>query len=131
VPDTGQRLDLYKRLSESRDEDAVRVTSEEIADRYGDPPPEVKLLAQLMVVKAYGRRLGAVSIDLSEARLVLALDSDATPLKPEKVLTLVNRKSSPYRLTPDMRLLRQFAEGERKDPVASAKRCLLELLECA
>jgi transcription-repair coupling factor (superfamily II helicase) len=130
VPDTGQRLDLYKRLAEVKDEDGVRAVTEEIADRYGELPDEVKLLAELMVVKAYARRLGAVSLDLSETRLVLALDSAETPLKPEKVLALVNKKASPYRLTPDMRLMRSFAAGE-KDRLTAAKRCLLELAECA
>jgi transcription-repair coupling factor (superfamily II helicase) len=130
VPDTGQRLDLYKRLAEAQDEDGVRALLEEIGDRYGDVPDEVKLLGDLMVVKAYARRLGAVSLDLSESRLVLALDSEATPLKPDKVLALINKKGSPYRLTPDMRLQRSFGAGE-KDRLTAAKRCLLELRECA
>jgi transcription-repair coupling factor (superfamily II helicase) len=131
VPDTGQRLDLYKRLADAGGEDGVRSVLEEINDRYGEVPPEVKLLGEVMVIKGYGRRLGALSIDLGADRLVLALDSDATPLKPEKVLALINKKGSPYRLTPDMRLLRAFAEPEKKDVVTAAKRCLLELVECA
>jgi transcription-repair coupling factor (superfamily II helicase) len=131
VPDTGQRLDLYKRLADAPDEDGVRAVLDEIADRYGEVPPEVKLLGEVMVVKAYGRRLGAQTIDLSRDRLVLALDSDVTPLKPDKVLALINKKGSPYRLTPDMRLLRHFADGEKQDLTAAAKRCLLELVECA
>jgi len=130
VPDTGQRLDLYKRLAEAVDEDRVRAVLEEIADRYGELPDEVKLLGELMVVKSYARWLGAVSLDLSESRLTLALDSENTPLKPEKVLALINKKGSPYRLTPDMRLQRSFAPGE-KDRLVAAKRCLLELRECA
>jgi transcription-repair coupling factor (superfamily II helicase) len=128
VPDTGQRLDLYKRLAEVEDEDGVREVLDEIADRYGALPGEVNMLGEVMVVKAYARRLGAISIDLSATRIVLALDSEATPLKPEKVLALVNKKGSPYRLTPDMRLQRSLSAG---DPLAQAKRCLLELRECA
>jgi transcription-repair coupling factor (superfamily II helicase) len=131
VPDTGQRLDLYKRLADAGGEDAVRAVLEEIHDRYGEVPKEVALLGEVMVVKGYARRLGALSIELGSDRLVLALDSDATPLKPEKVLGLINKKGSPYRLTPDMRLLRAFAEGEKKDVMTAAKRCLLELVECA
>jgi transcription-repair coupling factor (superfamily II helicase) len=131
VPDTGQRLDLYKRLSDAQDEDAVAALLEEVVDRYGEAPEEVVLLGELMVVKAYGRRLGAMTIDLSADKLVLALDSEATPLVPEKVLALINKKGSPYRLTPDMRLMRAFGEAERKDRLRAAKRSLLELMECA
>jgi hypothetical protein len=34
-----------------------------------------------------------------------------------------------YRLTPDMRLVRTFAEGEKGDRLQAAKRCLLELVD--
>jgi transcription-repair coupling factor (superfamily II helicase) len=131
VPDTGQRLDLYKRLSGADNDDDVNAILEEMHDRYGDVPDEAKLLGELMLVKAAGRRLGAVTIDLTAERLSLALDSQATPLKPEKVLALVNRKKSPFRLTPDMRLQKTFDESERKDRVRAALRALLELTECA
>jgi transcription-repair coupling factor (superfamily II helicase) len=128
VPDTGQRLDLYKRLSGATGEDDVNALLEEMLDRYGDPPDEVKLLGELMLVKAHGRQLGAVTIDLTADKLVLALDSATTPLKPEKVLALINKKNSPYRLTPDMRLSRAFVESEKTDRVRAAKRTLLELI---
>src|SRR5262249_22307259 len=62
VPDTGQRLDLYKRLADTDGEDAVRELSEEIADRFGPLPDEGQLLGELMVVKALGRRLGPPSL---------------------------------------------------------------------
>ena len=109
----------------------MRLLLEEMADRYGPVPEEVQLLGELMVVKAYGRRLGAVTIDLTAERVALALDSAATTLSPEKVLKLVNRPRSLYRLTPDMRLIRTFVAAEQKDRIRSAKRCLLELLDCA
>jgi transcription-repair coupling factor (superfamily II helicase) len=128
VPDTGQRLDLYKRLSGATGEDDVNALLEEMKDRYGEVPDEVKLLGELMLVKAHGRKLGAVVIDLTADKLVLALDSASTPLKPEKVLALINKKNSPYRLTPDMRLSRAFSEGEKADRVRAAKRTLLELI---
>jgi transcription-repair coupling factor (superfamily II helicase) len=88
----------------------------------------VKLLGELMLVKAHGRQLGAVTIDLTADKLVLALDSATTPLKPDKVLALINKPKSPYRLTPDMRLSRAFVEGEKADRVRAAKRTLLELI---
>jgi transcription-repair coupling factor (superfamily II helicase) len=130
VPDTGQRLDLYKRLSSARDEDEVAAVLDEIADRYGALPVEVTLLGDLMVLKAHARRLAAVTLELTSSRMTLAL-ADETPLRPERVLELVNQRGSLYRLTPDMRLQRRFATDERKEPVAAARRCLLDLLGCA
>ena len=128
VPDTGQRLALYKRLATTRgDEDEVSLILDEIRDRYGPPPDEVRLLAELMVLKVYGRRLRAVSLDLTSARLSLALAED-TPLPAEAVTDLVAARHSPWRLTPDMRLQRDFRGREREQPVAAARDCLLELL---
>ncbi len=127
LPDTAQRLDFYKRFSSARDEEEIAALTAELTDRYGAPPAEVGLLGEIMLVKGLGRRLAATAIELSESRLALAL-ADDTPLKPEKVMALVNKKRSPWRLTPDMRLSRAFAEAERPDRLALARKLLEELL---
>jgi transcription-repair coupling factor (superfamily II helicase) len=130
LPDIGQRLEFYRRLSSSRDEEEVRALVAEITDRYGVPPDEVGVLADIMVVKSLGRRLGARAIELSEVRLGLAL-ADETPLQPADVMKLVNAKNSPWKLTPDMRLQRAFAAGERDQRLAVAKKLLADLLSTA
>jgi len=63
VPDPGQRLELYKRLSAVEDDDELRdVMAEIFGDRYryGAVPGEVILLGELMGVKAIARKLGAL-----------------------------------------------------------------------
>ena len=130
VPDTGQRLELYKRLSTAADEDEVALTLDEIEDRYGTPPAEVALLGELMVLKLHARALRAGSLDLTATRLSLALAED-TPLPADRVAEIVaggHAAGSPYRLTPDMRLQRVFRGPELDDPVGAARRCLLELV---
>ncbi len=127
LPDTAQRLDFYKRLASAHDDEEVAALVAELADRYGPPPDEVALLAEIMVVKGLGRRLRATAIELSEARLALAL-ADDTPLLPEQVMKLVNAKRSPWRLTPDMRLSRSFSIEDRADRLKLAQRLLAELL---
>jgi transcription-repair coupling factor (superfamily II helicase) len=129
-PDTGSRLDFYKRLSGAADEDEVRAVLEEMADRFGGAPDEVGILGELMVCKGYARRMGALALDLSAERLQLTLPQE-TPLSPEKVLALVNRKGSRYRLTPDMRLVRTLGEDERKDRLRAYRAVLQEVLSCA
>jgi len=73
VPDPGQRLELYKRLSGVEDDDELRAAMDEIADRYGPLPGDVVLLGELMGVKALARRLGALALEISSARVALAL----------------------------------------------------------
>ncbi len=128
LPDTGQRLDFYKRLSAAQNEEEVGAILVELHDRYGQPPEEVELLGDIMAVKSLGRRLGATAIELSDARLALALAED-TPLQPADVMKLVNQPKSPWRLTPDMRLMRGWqGEEEKKGRLRLAKGLLADLL---
>jgi len=127
VPDTGQRLDLYKRLAGVENEDDVTEILAEIVDRYGTLPDEVGLLADLNLLKAHARRLAVVSLELTGRRMVLAF-AEHTPLAPQKVLELVNAAGSSYKLSPDMRLQRSFSEAEASQPTQAARHTLLELL---
>jgi len=127
LPDVGQRLEFYRRLSSARDEQEVGEIVTELADRYGPQPDEVDVLADIMIVKGLGRRLGARAIELSESRFALSLLDD-TPLKPEQVMKLVQAKNSPWKLTPDMRLTRSFVAGEREQRLPVARKLLTDLL---
>ncbi len=129
VPDTGQRLDLYKRLSRAEDADEVAAILEEIADRYGTPPDDVARLGELMVLLTLARRLRAQSVEVSSSRLILALPAD-TPLDADALATLMSQPGSAYRFTPDRRLAFAFDAEARKQPLRAAQRALLELLDC-
>jgi transcription-repair coupling factor (superfamily II helicase) len=73
VPDPGQRLELYKRLSAIETDDELRDVMAEIGDRYGAVPGEVVLLGELMGVKAIARGLGALALEISSARIAIAV----------------------------------------------------------
>jgi transcription-repair coupling factor (superfamily II helicase) len=73
VPDPGQRLELYKRLSAVDTDEELHEAIEEIADRYGPLPGDVVLLGELMGVKALARRLGALALEISSTRVAVAL----------------------------------------------------------
>jgi transcription-repair coupling factor (superfamily II helicase) len=131
VPDTGQRLDFYRRLSLAQDEEEIGEVLAEIRDRYGELPEEVNVLADVMVVKALGRRLCASTVELSESRLALALRSE-TPLQPAQVAKLVSVPKSPWKITPDQRLVRNWiGDKEREDRLRLAKALLADLLSKA
>jgi len=129
VPDTGQRLDFYRRLAQAADEDAVRATVAELEDRYGPLPDEGRLLVEVMGHKILVRSLGAIGYELGPARLVLALGPDS-PLDPSRVMRLVQAKASRWKLSPDMRLSYAFDDGERRDRLAAARVRLEEVRAC-
>jgi transcription-repair coupling factor (superfamily II helicase) len=82
VPDPNQRLDLYKRLSAIESDDELAAVMEEISDRYGPWPGDVVLLGELMGVKAIARALGAIALEISSARVAIALAPDNPNLQP-------------------------------------------------
>ncbi len=128
VEDTGQRLDLYRRLSHAaHDEDGVGDILAEILDRYGPRPDEVDALGELMVVKGLAASLGATVVDLTESRLSLTLN-EATPLSTDQIVRLVSGKKARFKLTPEDRLIRRLDEQEKQAPLSATKKILHDLL---
>jgi len=126
VPDTGQRLEFYRRLAQARDEDDVRATLAELADRYGPLPDEATLLGEVMIDKTVVRALGALAYELAPTRIVLSFAPDAA-LDPTKVTKLVSARGSRFKLTPDMRLAYNFDDREKLDRMPAARARLQQL----
>lgn len=128
VEDTGQRLELYQRLSMSaHDQDAIFEILTEIEDRYGPKPKEVEALGQLMIIKGLAADLRATHLEITAQRLALML-SEGTPLRPELIAKWVSDKQSGFRITPEMRLIRTFNERETSDLFETTKNVLRGLL---
>ena len=127
IPDTGQRLDFYRRLAQARDDSDVRETLAELEDRYGPLPDEARLLGEVMSDKTLVRKTGARAYELTAGRLVLFADADAR-LDPAKVMRLVQRGR--WKLSPDMRLSYAFDDQEKHDHLAAARRRLQEVVAC-
>jgi transcription-repair coupling factor (superfamily II helicase) len=131
VEEMGQRLDLYKRLSDvARDEGAIGDLLREIADRYGPLPTEVEALGDLMIIKGLAARLGAALVELSDSRLGLTL-TEKTPLSAEKALKLVADPKSRFKLHPPARLVRLLDQPGAQSPLRSGKKALRRLLAYA
>ncbi len=116
VPDPGQRLELYKRLSAIENDEELATVMSEIEDRYGPLPGEVVLLGELMGVKAIARSIGATALEISSARIAIAV----TDPEPARYLLAAG-----FRQLPDGRLAIQPPSPSGP---AAARRCLLEAL---
>jgi transcription-repair coupling factor (superfamily II helicase) len=117
VPDPGQRLELYKRLSAVETDDELHGVMTEIADRYGPIPGDVTLLGELMGVKAIARGAGALALEISSTRVAVALP-EGGPV-PRALL------AGGWRRLPDGRYA--IAPPEPGGP-AGARRALLDAL---
>ena len=97
VEDVGQRLDFYRRLSTARDADEVREVMEELHDRYAELPIEARHFGLMMACKSYGRRLGALALELAGMRLSVRLGPE-TPLAAEVAVGLADATDGRVRL---------------------------------
>jgi transcription-repair coupling factor (superfamily II helicase) len=83
VPDNQQRFEMYKRLAEVTDPDAVGSLAEEMADRFGQPPPEVQRLLDLATARVWARRAGIVRAAASRNLWTMVFAADARIRRPE------------------------------------------------
>jgi transcription-repair coupling factor (superfamily II helicase) len=127
VSDVGVRLSLYKRLASAADEQTVSELAVEMEDRFGAPPPEAKALVRLMTLKCELRKLKALGCEANARTVTFHLRED-TPLDPERILVLVRKKNSPFKLTPDMRLSCRF-DGAANG-IETCEAMLAELSRC-
>jgi transcription-repair coupling factor (superfamily II helicase) len=117
VPDVHQRLWLYKRLAEAGSDEELEEVRAEIVDRYGEPPPEVDALLEVMAVRVRLRTLRIRGLEAGPGRLVFALGPDAA-LDPFLLARHVQSSRGSLRLTPEMKLVAVLGDGARKPPAA-------------
>ena len=121
------RLSLYKRLASAESADEVADLASEMEDRFGAPPPEARSFVHLMRIKTELRRLRALGCEASAKSVTLHLRED-TPIDPAKLMALVTKKGSPYKVTPDMRVTRRMTEHDFvTDGLAAADKMMVEL----
>jgi transcription-repair coupling factor (superfamily II helicase) len=125
IEDVGLRLSFYKRFSSAEDEQEVVDLGSEMEDRFGPPPKPAMQLVRAMRLRPALRDLKVLGCEASARRVALHLRED-TPLDPAKVMGLVARRASPWKLSPDMKLVRRFDVDEPGDSIAHVEAMLDE-----
>ncbi len=126
IPEAGQRLELYKRLSKARDNEEVEELLEEIGDRFGRLPDEVKTLGEVIHIKARLRGFNAAGLELTSLKISLNLGEHCTA-DPARLVAFVSRPGSSYQMTPEGKLIRSLRPHERKEPLKAVHAVLDEL----
>jgi transcription-repair coupling factor (superfamily II helicase) len=116
VPEVTQRLLFYKRLAQAAGDDELFEITGELADRFGELPPEVENLRQLMSLKAEMRRLKIRALESGPGRLVVTFGQEAK-LDPLRLAQLVARSKDGLKLTPEMKLVYPLPAPNGPEPV--------------
>ncbi|MFQ5916398.1 MAG: TRCF domain-containing protein, partial [Candidatus Binatia bacterium] len=103
IPNTNQRLFFYKRLAGLTSTQELGEIQEEIRDRYGPFPPAVEHLFMVMDLRRSLRESLVEQINFHDGTLSLLFHAQS-PVKVDKLLNLITKNASRYRLSPDRHL---------------------------
>jgi transcription-repair coupling factor (superfamily II helicase) len=88
--DVHERLSLYKRLSTAQNFDAVEQLNEEIIDRFGQQPEQVKTLIETHKLRVACKPLGINKIDAHPESITLQFDKKP-PIEPHDLIVLIQK----------------------------------------
>ncbi len=71
IEDSGERMNLYRRLLQAREGAELQELRVEMADRFGTLPTDALMLFQMIELQKLGQRAGVEQVKLSNRRLVL------------------------------------------------------------
>ncbi len=74
VPDAGQRMDLYRRIARVRTQEDADDVTDELIDRFGDPPRQVNNLLSVALLRGQGSACHIKDISQKGASLVFTLE---------------------------------------------------------
>jgi transcription-repair coupling factor (superfamily II helicase) len=103
IPDVNQRLFFYKRLASLRNPLELEEIKQEIRDRFGPHGAAVDNLFLVMNLRRVLKQFLVQQISASDEKVFL-LFHPQSPVKIEKLLELINKPKSRFRLAPDGRL---------------------------
>jgi transcription-repair coupling factor (superfamily II helicase) len=90
ISDEAQRLRSYKRIADASEEENGQRILDELADRYGPPPEEVKTLIRFSLLKSIAESAGVESIDRRQGFANIKFHQQSK-VDPFKLMSLVRR----------------------------------------
>ncbi len=104
VPDTNQKLLMYKRLSKIIDEKELFLIKEELLDRYGTIPKPLIHLLDIISLKCFLTAQKIKKIDYSGKRVSMHI-TEHTPLDMQKLLSKTTDPHTGLKLLPDGKII--------------------------
>jgi len=101
IENLSQRIDIYKKIAGVQNEEDAMDITDELIDRFGDPPPAVKGLVDVALVRNRAAALGIREISQKEDRIVfypetLNLEAAASAASAMRGRVLLSAGEKPY-----------------------------------
>lgn len=130
VEDLGIRMSLYRRLSELENEDDVEAYAAELIDRFGDLPPEVTNLLDIVKIKLLCRKAGVAQLDAGPKGAILSFHQN-TPPDPDKLLGWLSERPGSAKLRPDQKISVLRSWDNLKERVKGVRSIMTDLARLA
>lgn len=127
VPDSRQKVALYKKIAALATEVDRKTLEEEMVDRYGKIPEPVEMLLEIADLKQLSQQLGVDGIAAGSESIKITFDEAKTSLDPRKLIRLIEQDRR-VSLTPPVRLTIRMEGLEGKTLVLALKRILGRLM---
>jgi len=127
IPDSNQRLTLYKRLSALGDVEGLEDFQAELEDRFGGLPEPARLLLKIIELKIYARRLKVREITGGTDKVRISFGDHPT-VEPGKVVALLTQEKGKVRYVPENSLELRLTSGGKEERLDCIKNYLQRLL---
>ncbi len=127
IPDSRQKVALYKRIAAVTSEEERMDLEDELRDRYGPIPQPVQRILELGELKRLAQSLGIQAIVAGESLVKLTFDTADPNIDPRRLVTII-REDPRLRLAPPVRLMMDVS-GLGELPLLAAIKELLRKLK--
>jgi len=126
VPDSNQKVSLYKKISELANPQERSDLEEEMRDRYGEIPHSVYALLEIAELKQIAEKFGINDIISSGDVVKITFDQSKTTVNPRRLVSVIKR-SKRLSLAPPVRLMVDVADLNEEAQLETVKRVLQQL----
>ena len=104
VPDSKERLRLYKNLTAAQTEAGLAEALADIKDRFGHAPEEVENFVAVLELKRVLTKLGVRRADVHSSKAVLTWDEGSRAVTPEALIAWITPRQNRAKLLPPAKL---------------------------
>ncbi len=123
IPSPRQRLDVYKKLAEAVQDDALWHLRENMEDRFGRPPAAAEQLFGLVQVRNIALRLGLSAVERKQGALRVHF-SRPEWVNADRVAQAIANQKAPFTLTPEGTMVLENAQMETPQQILQSLRVL-------
>ncbi len=127
VKEAGQRLVIYKKLTQAESEEDVLDVQNEVLDRFGTYPLATSYLFEVMKLRVLLKKLIVRQIDFDGKAVIISFHP-RTPASPDTIIGMMRGEPKTYQFTPDYKLVCTLKETSFEGILEMAKSVLKRLL---